>query len=39
MKIENGGKDVGSVVRIFKENLVANGDVTDLVCGDVSEDV
>lgn len=39
MEVENGGKDVGDVVRVFEEDLVADGEVVDLVGGDVGEDV
>lgn len=35
MEVENGGKDVGDVVRVFEEDLVADGEVLYLVGGDV----
>lgn len=39
MEIENGGDKVRGVEGVFEENLVADGYVSDLIGGDVVEDV
>lgn len=39
MEVENGRNHVRSVERVLEEDLVADGDVPDLIGRDVDEDV
>lgn len=37
VEVENSRKDVGGVERVFEEDLVADGDVADLISWDVGK--